>query len=233
MPTVILDRIPLPNLKLYSTISVALLSCCLYYAIVTTSDPDWRAAINVAAAATPTYSSGDDDTATAARVLPAAVSRDAASAQSASSCDTLSNASSEAQAKCSSSSSSSDSGGVVGDAVAAEKLPALSSVSAELQAAIDELQWLQAVKAPAAAAAADDYDDEVSTMEAEQQPVDEKVNAEGTNEEEPRSFSGHMRDVVAFMCQEAVCIWVSFSVAICIIKPNACVECMEISCNLL
>lgn len=224
MPTVILDRIPLPNLKLYSTISVALLSCCLYYAIVTTSDPDWRAAINIAAAATPTYgiggSGGDDEATTAARVLPAAASRDVG-AQSASSCDTLSNASSEAQAKCSSSSRSiSDSGGVVGDAAAAEKLPALAFVSAELQAAIDELQWLQAVKAPAAAAAADDYDDEVSTMEAEQQPVDEKVNAEGTNEEEPRSFSGHMRDVVAFMCQEAVCIWVSFSVVICIIKPN-------------
>lgn len=42
MPTVILDRIPLPNLRLYTTISVLLVSCCLYYAIVTTNDPDWR-----------------------------------------------------------------------------------------------------------------------------------------------------------------------------------------------
>lgn len=42
MPTVILDRIPLPNLRLYTSISVLLVSCCLYYAIVTTNEPDWR-----------------------------------------------------------------------------------------------------------------------------------------------------------------------------------------------
>lgn len=42
MPTSLLDRIPLPNLKLYTTISVLLLSGCVYYAINATSDPYWR-----------------------------------------------------------------------------------------------------------------------------------------------------------------------------------------------
>lgn len=42
MPNVILDRIPLPNLRLYTSVSVMLVSCCIYYAITATSDPFWR-----------------------------------------------------------------------------------------------------------------------------------------------------------------------------------------------
>lgn len=42
MPTVILDRIPLPNLKIYTTVSILLVSGCLYYSIKATSDPFWR-----------------------------------------------------------------------------------------------------------------------------------------------------------------------------------------------
>lgn len=42
MPSVILDRIPLPNLRLYTSVSVLLVSCCVYYAISSTSDPFWR-----------------------------------------------------------------------------------------------------------------------------------------------------------------------------------------------
>lgn len=42
MPNVILDRIPLPNLRLYTSVSVLLVSCCVYYAISSTSDPFWR-----------------------------------------------------------------------------------------------------------------------------------------------------------------------------------------------
>lgn len=42
MPNVLLDRISLPNLRLYTSVSVALVSCCLYYAITSTSDPFWR-----------------------------------------------------------------------------------------------------------------------------------------------------------------------------------------------
>lgn len=42
MPNVILDRIPLPNLRLYTSVSVLLVSCCIYYAISSTSDPFWR-----------------------------------------------------------------------------------------------------------------------------------------------------------------------------------------------
>lgn len=47
MPNVILDRISLPNLKLYTSVSVLLVSCGVYYAISATSDPFWRLDNNV------------------------------------------------------------------------------------------------------------------------------------------------------------------------------------------
>lgn len=46
MPTIILDRIPLPNLKIYTSISVLLVSFCVYFAVNSTKDPDWRLLIN-------------------------------------------------------------------------------------------------------------------------------------------------------------------------------------------
>lgn len=49
MPHVILDRISLPNLKLYTSVSVLLVACCVYYAINATSDPFWRVDNNVTA----------------------------------------------------------------------------------------------------------------------------------------------------------------------------------------
>lgn len=49
MPNVWLDRISLPNLRLYTSVSVVLVSCCLYYAISATSDPFWRLDNNITA----------------------------------------------------------------------------------------------------------------------------------------------------------------------------------------
>lgn len=62
MPALILDRIPLPNLRLYTTISVLLVSSCLYYAITSTSDPLWRLQNNTTTTITPsilTQTAGD------------------------------------------------------------------------------------------------------------------------------------------------------------------------------
>ncbi|XP_035207244.1 E3 ubiquitin-protein ligase AMFR-like [Stegodyphus dumicola] len=41
MPSVFLDRLPLPSLQAYATISVLLFSCSIYYAIQVTSEPGW------------------------------------------------------------------------------------------------------------------------------------------------------------------------------------------------
>lgn len=42
MPVILLERLPLPSLRVYSAISVALLSCSIYYAVHVTSDPNWK-----------------------------------------------------------------------------------------------------------------------------------------------------------------------------------------------
>lgn len=43
MPVTLVDRLPLPNLKVYTAGSVSLLSIAIYYALSATSDPNWRA----------------------------------------------------------------------------------------------------------------------------------------------------------------------------------------------
>lgn len=43
MPVTLVDRLPLPNLKVYSAGSVLLLSVAVYYAVNVTGDPGWKA----------------------------------------------------------------------------------------------------------------------------------------------------------------------------------------------
>lgn len=42
MPVILLDRLPLPSLRAYTIISVGLLSCSVYYAVLVISDPNWK-----------------------------------------------------------------------------------------------------------------------------------------------------------------------------------------------
>ncbi|XP_075217493.1 E3 ubiquitin-protein ligase AMFR-like [Lycorma delicatula] len=42
MPVILLERLPLPSLRVYTAISVALLSCSVYYAVHVTRDPNWK-----------------------------------------------------------------------------------------------------------------------------------------------------------------------------------------------
>uniref|UniRef100_A0A2A4JH90 Uncharacterized protein n=1 Tax=Heliothis virescens TaxID=7102 RepID=A0A2A4JH90_HELVI len=42
MPVTLVDRLPLPNLKVYTAGSVSVLSIAVYYALSVTSDPNWR-----------------------------------------------------------------------------------------------------------------------------------------------------------------------------------------------
>lgn len=47
MPVTLMDRLPLPNLKVYSAGSILLLSVAVYYAVNVTSDPNWRANVTL------------------------------------------------------------------------------------------------------------------------------------------------------------------------------------------
>lgn len=42
MPMVILDRLPVPSLRVYTAISIGILSCSVYYAAQIVKDPSWR-----------------------------------------------------------------------------------------------------------------------------------------------------------------------------------------------
>lgn len=42
MPMEFLDRLPIPNLRVYTTISFAVLSCSVYYAVQIIKDPAWK-----------------------------------------------------------------------------------------------------------------------------------------------------------------------------------------------
>lgn len=47
MPSEILSRIPLPSLRVYTTISVLLVAGCVYYAFNVTNEPSWRQNVNI------------------------------------------------------------------------------------------------------------------------------------------------------------------------------------------
>ena len=47
MPIVLNGSLPLPNIKVYTTISILLVSCSVYFAINVTSDPLWRQHNNI------------------------------------------------------------------------------------------------------------------------------------------------------------------------------------------
>ncbi|XP_055602041.1 E3 ubiquitin-protein ligase AMFR-like [Uranotaenia lowii] len=57
MPVVLNGSLPLPSIRIYTSISVLLVSVCLYYATSVTSDPFWRQQSNATAATSTTVNS--------------------------------------------------------------------------------------------------------------------------------------------------------------------------------
>lgn len=68
MPVTLVDRLPLPNLKVYTAGSVLLLSVAVYYALNVTCDPNWRANMTVLRAEALT--AGEDATEADVATLP-------------------------------------------------------------------------------------------------------------------------------------------------------------------
>lgn len=130
MSTVLLDRIPLPNLKIYTTISVLFVSACVYYAIGVTSDPYWRLQNN---------STSPDDLST----------------------NLLENT--------------------------------LIGADGLFKAAVEGLNKLES---------------RVLISNSVLSEAGEEEDADFLNDS--RSFTGQVKDVIAFMSQEPICIWVSF-----------------------
>lgn len=47
MPSEILSRIPVPSIRVYSSLSVLLVAGCVYYSFSVTSDPSWKQNVNI------------------------------------------------------------------------------------------------------------------------------------------------------------------------------------------
>lgn len=47
MPSEILSRIPLPSLRIYTSVTVLLMAGCLYYSFNVTSNPGWKQNVNI------------------------------------------------------------------------------------------------------------------------------------------------------------------------------------------
>lgn len=60
MPVTLVDRLPLPNLKVYTAGSVLLLSVAVYYAVSVTNDPNWRTNTTLQRQEAITASDGDN-----------------------------------------------------------------------------------------------------------------------------------------------------------------------------
>uniref|UniRef100_A0A182QJC5 Uncharacterized protein n=1 Tax=Anopheles farauti TaxID=69004 RepID=A0A182QJC5_9DIPT len=71
MPVALNGSVPLPSVRVYTSVTVLLMSACLYYALIMTSDPNWRQHTNMTSTAgggstsTTTTTSTTSSTATA------------------------------------------------------------------------------------------------------------------------------------------------------------------------
>uniref|UniRef100_A0A182PHA0 E3 ubiquitin-protein ligase AMFR n=1 Tax=Anopheles epiroticus TaxID=199890 RepID=A0A182PHA0_9DIPT len=52
MPVALNGSVPLPSVRVYTSVTVLLMSVCLYYALIMTSDPNWRQHTNITASTT-------------------------------------------------------------------------------------------------------------------------------------------------------------------------------------
>lgn len=72
MPVILVDRLPLPSLKTYTVISVALLSCSVYYAVQVTNEANWKTNTTVTHGTLVTAPIGKTEEPLFASVLPEA-----------------------------------------------------------------------------------------------------------------------------------------------------------------
>uniref|UniRef100_A0A182JXT7 E3 ubiquitin-protein ligase AMFR n=1 Tax=Anopheles christyi TaxID=43041 RepID=A0A182JXT7_9DIPT len=63
MPVALNGSVPLPSVRVYTSVTVLLMSVCLYYALIMTSDPNWRQHTNITTSTTGSVATGGTTTA--------------------------------------------------------------------------------------------------------------------------------------------------------------------------
>ncbi|XP_052862115.1 E3 ubiquitin-protein ligase AMFR-like [Anopheles cruzii] len=197
MPVALNGSIPLPSVRVYTSITVLMMSACLYYALIMTSDPHWRQHANIT---TPLTGTG---TSIVGSSPPVAASSPAAAAAVAGHQASLEGPPS-----------------IVGDA--AGKLdvtagPSLLSVQEietleeKILAAADLPDLRQMLRRDTAGVATPSTDDGTGVADGEEdEDEDERWAGNDT-----RTVGAYLKDTVSFMATEPFCIWTLINSAYC------------------
>ncbi|XP_040175941.1 E3 ubiquitin-protein ligase AMFR-like isoform X2 [Anopheles arabiensis] len=192
MPVALNGSVPLPSVRVYTSVTVLLMSACLYYALAMTSDPNWRQHTNITSSTTGgTVPTAGGTASTAANTAPSAAS------------------------------SATGPAGVIDGAVegAGGKLGEVGGASAASLLSVKEIDTLEE-KILAAADLSDlrqmlqgggsDAPDEDDSREVEE--GDERWLVVGND---TRSLGAYLKDTASFMATEPFCIWTLINTAYC------------------
>uniref|UniRef100_A0A8W7P6G2 E3 ubiquitin-protein ligase AMFR n=1 Tax=Anopheles coluzzii TaxID=1518534 RepID=A0A8W7P6G2_ANOCL len=192
MPVALNGSVPLPSVRVYTSVTVLLMSACLYYALAMTSDPNWRQHTNITSSTTGgTVPTAGGTASTAANTAPSAAS------------------------------SAGGPAGVIDGAVegAGGKLGEVGGASAASLLSVKEIDTLEE-KILAAADLSDlrqmlqgggsDAPDEDDSREVEE--GDERWLVVGND---TRSLGAYLKDTASFMATEPFCIWTLINTAYC------------------
>uniref|UniRef100_A0A2M4A0A2 E3 ubiquitin-protein ligase AMFR n=1 Tax=Anopheles triannulatus TaxID=58253 RepID=A0A2M4A0A2_9DIPT len=211
MPVVLNGLIVLPSVRLYTSFTVLMMSACLYYSLIMTSDPNWRAHTNLTASAVPDSTGSTEGVpptnAAAAAAAIAATTGGAAGLEGAGSkLDTSAGAST--------------------GAAAILTVAEIESLEEKILAAVDLPDQARQMLRVAPSAGDDGAHQEPAehmTSDNEQQQEEELEEEEDEDDEDERwsigndtrTFGAYLKDTATFMAMEPFCIWTLINTAYC------------------
>uniref|UniRef100_A0A2M3YZ65 E3 ubiquitin-protein ligase AMFR n=1 Tax=Anopheles braziliensis TaxID=58242 RepID=A0A2M3YZ65_9DIPT len=208
MPVVLNGLIVLPSVRLYTSFTVLMMSACLYYALIMTSDPNWRAHTNLTASALPDTGTGSTEGVSPAAAIAAAVATTGAPGPAAG----FEGAGGKLDAAAGA--------GTAGTGAAMLSVAEIESLEEKILAAADLSDQARQMLHVAA--------DGTDRGPAEHPPSDHEKEQEETDEEEDdddeerwsigndtRTFGAYLKDTATFMAMEPFCIWTLINTAYC------------------
>ncbi|ETN63394.1 hypothetical protein AND_004894 [Anopheles darlingi] len=219
MPVVLNGLIVLPSVRLYTSFTVLMMSACLYYALIMTSDPNWRAHTNLTSSAVTTDSTGSTEGMSPATAAAAAIAAAATTGAGPGAATGLEGAGGKLDA----SAGAGTAGASILSAAEIESLEEKILAAADLP---DQARQMLRGDAAAEDDAADHGAAEHATSDNEQ--VEDEVEDEEEDEDEEddederwsivndtRTFGAYLKDTATFMAMEPFCIWTLINTAYC------------------
>uniref|UniRef100_A0A2M4BD30 E3 ubiquitin-protein ligase AMFR n=1 Tax=Anopheles marajoara TaxID=58244 RepID=A0A2M4BD30_9DIPT len=221
MPVVLNGLIVLPSVRLYTSFTVLMMSACLYYALIMTSDPNWRAHTNLTASALV------DSTGSPAEGVSPATATATAAAAAAIAAATTTGAPGAASLEAAGGKLDASAGAGTGGA-SILSVAEIESLEEKILAAADLPDQARQMLRVSAAGAGDDgaaheaAEHAASASEAQEQEEEEEEDDDDDDEDErwsigndTRTFGAYLKDTATFMAMEPFCIWTLINTAYC------------------